>query len=92
MNSEAVEAVVAASASKATYGGAVATGLGWLLSSEFVTLVGLLLGVAGFVVNLWFRSRQDLREQREHELRVLAIKRDARHAALHICNEKGNEN
>lgn len=80
MNSEAVEAVVAASASKATYGGAFTTGL------------GLLLGVAGLLVNLYFRHRQDRRDEREHTLRVRIIERDARQVACRACNEQRSEN
>lgn len=78
MKTEAVEAAVAASASKATYGGAATMGVGWLMSNEFAVLAGLVLGFAGFVVNLYFRRRQDRRDEREHALRIAAIEREAR--------------
>lgn len=80
MKTEAVEAAVAASATKATYGGVATIGLGWVLSDGFAVLMGLVLGLAGFAVNLYFRKRQDRREEREHALRIAAIERDGRQA------------
>lgn len=62
----AVEASISAASSKATYAGAGMTIGGWLLSSEFAVLVGIVLGVAGFVVNWYYKFKQDRREQTEH--------------------------
>lgn len=75
MNREAIEASIAATGSKVTYTGAGGAILGWLLSSEFGILMGVLLGLAGFVVNLYFKLRADRRKQREHEayMRKLGI-------------------
>ena len=69
----AVEAALAASGAKATYGGAVTVGLGWLLSSQFAVLVGAVIGVAGFAVQWYYRWRTDQREQAEHEQRMKAL-------------------
>lgn len=65
-----VETTVAAIGSKATYTGAGMTLSGWLLSSEFAVLAGLVLGVAGFLVNWYYKHKADKRMQREHEARM----------------------
>ena len=63
MSRETIEAGVAAVSSKVTYTGAGATVASWILSSEFGVLAGLFLGVAGLLVNWYFKRRQDRREQ-----------------------------
>ncbi len=73
-SSQAIEAAIAATGSKATYTGAGMTISGWFLSSEFAVLSGILLGVAGFGVNLYYKRRSDRREQAEHEARMGAYK------------------
>lgn len=65
-----VETVIATSASKATYTGAGASVVGWMVSSEFITLAGLMLGVGGFIVNWYYKHKQDKRLQAEHEIRM----------------------
>ena len=92
MNTQAIEAASAASATTATYGGAAGIGLGWLLSNDFAVLTGLLLGVAGFVVNLYFRTRQDRRAEREHALRVASIAGESRAHARNGCNGRCRHN
>ena len=62
--------VTAAVASKATYGGAGGSFAGFMLSNEFVALVGLLVALAGFLVNWYYRAAQDRRDQIEHEARL----------------------
>lgn len=64
------DATMATVGSKATYTGATASILGWVLSSEFGILMGLLLGVGGFIVNWYYRHKEDKRQQVEHELRI----------------------
>lgn len=78
---QAADAAVASTASKVTYTGAGMTISGWFLSSEFAVLVGILLGVAGFLVNWYYRHKenlrqqaQDLRSQAEHELRMQQLR------------------
>lgn len=66
----AVETTAAALGSKATYAGSGGAVVGWLLSNEFAVLAGLLLGVAGFLVNWYYRYKADRRAQREHEARM----------------------
>lgn len=78
---QAADAAIASTASKVTYTGAGMTISGWFLSSEFAVLVGILLGVAGFLVNWYYRHKenlrqqaQDLRSQAEHELRMQQLR------------------
>lgn len=68
--SQTLDATIAATSSKATYTGAGMTVGGWLLSSEFAVLVGIFIGVAGFLVNWVYRHRQDMRERAEHLARM----------------------
>lgn len=63
---DAVEGAMAALGSKVTYGGAGASVAGWLLSSEFAVLCGLVLGVAGFLLNWYYRHKADKRAVAEH--------------------------
>lgn len=65
-----VDATMAAFGSKATYTGASASLLGWMLSSEFGVILGLFLGIAGFAINWYYRHKEDKRQQIEHERRM----------------------
>jgi cytochrome c biogenesis factor len=62
----AVDTALAAAGSKATNIGAGTTVVSWALSSEFGVLVGIVLGVLGLCVNIFFKWRQDKRENLEH--------------------------
>lgn len=70
-----VEAVMTGAANKTTLGGAAVSGLGWVASSEFVAVMGLLIAAAGFFVSLYFQIRRDKREKLEHEARMEQIRR-----------------
>lgn len=72
MNHEehALEAAIAASASKATYGGVASIGLGWLVSSESAVLFGIIVGVTGLGVNWYYKAKADRRHEREHLARM----------------------
>ena len=63
---EAIEGAMAALGSKVTYGGVGASVAGWMLSSEFAALAGLVLGLAGFALNWYYRHKADKRAQAEH--------------------------
>lgn len=69
----AASAAVAGWATKATYTGAGALLIGWLTSSQFGVLAGLLLGFSGFLVNWYYKAREDRRQEREHQLKVRNI-------------------
>lgn len=70
VNQQHVDVSIAAVGSKVTYAGAGTSVAGWLFSSEFGMLAGLFLGVVGLLVNVYFKRRQDAREQMEHEARM----------------------
>ena len=70
---QTLDATIASAASKTTYTGASVTLGGWLVSSEAAVLFGIVLGVAGFAVNLIYRHRADAREEAEHQARMRAL-------------------
>jgi hypothetical protein len=65
-----LDATIASVGSKATYTGATTSVLSWVLSSEFGILFGLMLGLGGFVINWYYKHKQDKREQAEHNRRM----------------------
>ena len=76
-----LEATASAVASKATYTGAGMTIGGYFLSSEFAVLVGMVMGVAGFLVNWYYKHKltmadirlkeeQAAREREAHAVRM----------------------
>jgi hypothetical protein len=67
---QSLEATIAAAANKATYGGATTSVLGWMLSSEFGMVAGLVIAIAGLGTNWHFQRKRDKREQAEHEARM----------------------
>lgn len=69
-----IDATLAAAGSKATYAGADTSLLSWLASSEAGVVFGIVLGVVGLLVNLYFKWRDDKRQQIEHEARMRAIR------------------
>lgn len=69
-----IEATMAAVGQKTTIAGAGTTGIGYLASSEFLGLAGLAVAVAGLLVNLYFRWKEDRRQQLKHEAEMAAIR------------------
>lgn len=65
-----IDATMAAIGSKATYTGAGASIVGWLTSSQAGIMFGILLGVGGFLVNWYYRHKEDKRQQAEHDRRM----------------------
>ena len=76
-----VDVVLAATGTKATYGGSAAMIGGWWLSSEFAVLVGMIVGVTGLIVQWYYKHKltkaeiamkreQNEREREAHELRM----------------------
>ena len=76
---QAIEATLAATGSKATYTGAGMTIGGWALSSEFAVLFGMLIGVLGLLVNWFYKHKLTMAEIRLREEQA-AREREA-HAA-----------
>ncbi len=70
MKDQTMEAAVSAAASKSTYAGAGTSVMGWMMSSEFTILIGLLVAVGGFLVNWYYKAKEDKRRQVEHDRRM----------------------
>ena len=69
MKSEAIDLTIAAAGSKVTYAGAGVGGLGWLFSSEFVGVIGVLIALAGVCVNWYYKRKASLRMEKESQLK-----------------------
>lgn len=69
------ELIISAAASKSTWAGVFSMFVGWLVSSNAAIAVGMLVGVAGLLVN-WYYKRED------HKLRAAAERREAELDAL----------
>lgn len=78
---DAIDATGVAITAKVTQVGALSTFFSWLVSSEGGMLVGIVIGLIGLVVNLFYQHRRDKREQIEHEKRM--SKMETAPAALH---------
>jgi hypothetical protein len=63
MDREAIELGVATVASKSTYAGAGTSFLGWLLSSEFTVIFGIVVALAGLGVNWYYKAKSDRRAE-----------------------------
>lgn len=71
-----LDAAVSAAASKVTYAGAGTSFFGWLTSSEAGVVIGIVIGVIGLATNIYFRRREDRRQQEEHDAKMRAIRGD----------------
>lgn len=70
MNRESIEQTVSEISTKVTYTGAGTGALGWLLSSNFIGLVGVGVALAGFLVNWYYKHKQNQREEAEYLKRM----------------------
>ena len=66
----AYESAMAAGGSKATYYGASTSVVAWMLSSQFGILVGVLLGLGGFILSWYYQYKRNKREEIEHARRM----------------------
>lgn len=73
MDKEALEVAASAVASKTTYGGAVTSVLGWVLSSEFTVVFGIVVALAGLAVNWYYKAKADRRSEAEHKARMFRL-------------------
>ena len=55
--------------------------LGWLAASDVAVATGTAMAIGGFLVNAVFKCREDMRQQREHELRVRELERELSESA-----------
>lgn len=67
---ERAEQLIAAAAPKVTYAGGAMGGSGFLLDDKVIGLLGLAIAVAGFLVNWYYKRKDDKRLQVEHEARM----------------------
>lgn len=65
-----VAEVAASVATKATYAGSTATVFGALASIDWVAVTGLLIAIAGFILNAYFQIRKNKREELESMIRI----------------------
>lgn len=72
-----VDAAISAAGSKVTYAGSTASVLGWMTSNEGGVVIGVVIAFIGLAVNVFFKLREDRRQQEEHELRMKALEEDA---------------
>ena len=80
------ELIISAAASKSTWAGVVSMFFGWLVSSNAAIAVGMLVGVAGLLVN-WYYKRENFKlraasDSREAELNALLKAAEMREAEL----------
>ena len=67
-----IDAVGVAAGKVGTYGGGASAVLFGLSASEFAAFVGAVVAVLGLIVQAYFNSRRDRREQAEHLARMKA--------------------
>ncbi|MCM5682524.1 hypothetical protein M8A51_23590 [Schlegelella sp. S2-27] len=70
MATEQIEAAIAAAGSGATKAGAGTTVVAWYFSNEFLGVMGLLIALAGMVVNAYYKRKADRRHEAEHQERM----------------------
>lgn len=64
-------------------GGALTSVIGWLSSSEAVVLIGVIVTILGFLVNLIFQVRRDKRQKERDDLeKQLLIAKEKREEKL----------
>lgn len=81
MNQEAIEASIAAASSKLSYTTAGTMGFAGLLTSDIVFgLIGVLIGVATWATNHYFKRRAEKREA-EYQARALELEAEYKRKA-----------
>lgn len=65
---EHVEQIVTAAADKVTVGGAATGALGWLMNNNVLGLVGVLIALAGFLVNWYYKHKHYKLAERQAQL------------------------
>lgn len=63
-----VDTSVASLAAKASGGGTATSIFGWITSNEMMALLGVVIAFLGFSVNVFFKIREDRRQQELHRL------------------------
>ncbi len=71
--SAVVEATVASAANKTAVVGGITSALGWVTQVNWVAVTGVVVAVAGLLVNMYFQLRRDRRESAESAARIAAL-------------------
>lgn len=66
MKDQAVEATIAHVANASAKAGVGTIVLGWLTLNDLALIVGILIAVAGFAVNFYYKRKADLRDAALH--------------------------
>lgn len=83
-------ASIASIAYKFGWGGTATFLISWVVSSEFGVLIGVLLGLGGFLVTWYYKHKENKRQQELHEIRV-AQELDALQKRLRTRKTKDRE-
>lgn len=75
---ENVEHALSAHSGKLTQAGAGTTVGSWILSSEGGVAIGVVVAVIGLALQWYYSRKRDKREQEEHDLRMVEIRRGVR--------------
>lgn len=70
MKDQAAEATIAAVAQKVTYSGAGAAVVGGLSANEIAAFGGLAIAFLGWLVNLYYKRKDDRRQEELHKVRL----------------------
>lgn len=74
MNNEAVNHL--ATLGDRTAGAGAGLGVfGWLLSSQFIGLAGVIVALIGVLISWYYKHKADKRHTREHDLRIEMLRR-----------------
>ena len=76
MRPETVD-TMAETGSRATYVGGAASVFGWMSLNEFAAVGGLVLAVAGFILNWYYKHVADRRAREMHEAEMRRLRGDS---------------
>jgi len=69
-----IEATVSSVAVKGMGGGTATSFLGWITSNEAMAVIGLIVTLSGFIINVIFQVRRDRREAELHRSHIATLK------------------
>lgn len=78
VGSSTVDSTMISLGTKSMGGGTISLILGYLSSSGFAVLLGIILTVLGFAFNLYFQRRQNLRNKEKWELERALLQEEER--------------
>jgi hypothetical protein len=68
---QVAEALAVSVASKTTYAGGIGSILAWAASIDWLAVLGVLVALAGFLLNGYFQFKRNKREELESSLRMI---------------------